>query len=233
MSNSIIIYLLIAFGIIFICSLIFIFSKKEQKDPTNNSLAASEEKENNSEIISQPELEIIPDNKNDVDKTDSLNVDHNEIYEEISKTETLDEPKVTIIEKDEPKLSISISSKTEKILLNKLQEFEDSKAFIKKDVNLNNLAKKFETNTKYLSEIIKTYKNKNFNNYLNDLRINHLISELKTNEKVLNTKVSYLASDFGFSSHSSFSTIFTQYVGQTPSEYIKNLKQEKSKSSAL
>ncbi len=62
---------------------------------------------------------------------------------------------------------------------------------------------------------------------MNELRINYLIDQLNTNDKVLNTKVSYLASDFGFSSHSSFSTLFTQYMGQSPSEYIKQLKDQK------
>ena len=125
------------------------------------------------------------------------------------------------------KLNINISSKTEKILIKKLEAFEKNKGFLKKDVNLNNLAKQFDTNTKYLSEIIKSYKNKNFNQYLNELRINYLIEQLNTNDKVLNTKVSYLASDFGFSSHSSFSTLFTQFMGQSPSEYIKQLKDQK------
>ena len=125
------------------------------------------------------------------------------------------------------KLNINISSKTEKILIKKLETFEKNKGFLKKDVNLNNLAKQFDTNTKYLSEIIKSYKNKNFNQYLNELRINYLIEQLNTNDKVLNTKVSYLASDFGFSSHSSFSTLFTQFMGQSPSEYIKQLKDQK------
>lgn len=128
------------------------------------------------------------------------------------------------------KLNINISTKTEKLLIKKLETFEKNKGFLKKDVTLNSLSKQFDTNTKYLSEIIKSYKNKNFNQYLNELRINYLIDQLNTNEKVLNTKVSYLASDFGFSSHSSFSTLFTQFIGQSPSEYIKQIKEQKKQS---
>lgn len=229
MSNSIIIYILIAFGIIFICSLFFIFRKKEKIETSSNILIETESQESVKDKLVEPDLEIIIDKKTDEKPVETTERKPEPIVEKQPIIEASEPIKETV---EQPKISISISSKTEKILLNKLQEFEDSKGFIKKDVNLNNLAKKFDTNTKYLSEIIKTYKNKNFNHYLNDLRINHLIDELNTNDKVLHTKVSYLASDFGFSSHSSFSTIFTQYVGQTPSEYIKNLKQEKANSSA-
>lgn len=221
MSNSIIIYLLITFGVIFICSLFFIFRKKEKELSSSNTLSHQLENELKKDEIIISDESLVNDKKINVKPT----------QENQLTTEIIIEPSTTSIKKEEPKLSISISSKTEKILLHKLQEFEESKGFIKKDVNLNNLAKKFDTNTKYLSEIIKTYRNKNFNYYLNDLRIKYLIHELNNNDKVLNTKVSYLASDFGFSSHSSFSTIFTQYIGQTPSEYIKNLKKEKATNS--
>jgi len=211
-------YLFIIIAIILLLSIVayyLIFNKKEEPKKATEKIVKekiiiNEKKELHDvpEVASiQAEVEI---NKNVINK----------VNEEIN----------TVIEdnlEEKPKIKVNISSKTEKTLLKKLANFEESKAFIKKDVNLNKLAKDFDTNTKYLSEIIKTYKNKNFNQYLNELRINHLIEELNTNQKVLNTKVSYLANDFGFNSHSSFSTLFVQIVGQSPSEYIKNLKDKK------
>lgn len=208
MNNTLIISLLIAFTTILIASLIFIFNKKNK--PEENTTEVSELNNNHKEV-------------------EVLTTDESiEKHQEIETLLPIEEAKIEDEQKIDSKLSISISTKTEKSLIKKLDEFETKKEFIKKDVTLSSLAKKFETNTKYLSEIIKTYKNKNFNQYLNELRINQLIEELNTNDKILNTKVSYLASDFGFSSHSTFSTIFTQYIGQTPSEYIKKIKKEKT-----
>ena len=152
--------------------------------------------------------------------------------EEDKKTEALTQENIKTttnqeITQEEPQLSINISSKTEKILLRKLELFEKNKGFIKKDINLSSLAKQFETNTKYLSEIIKTHRQKQFNNYLNELRINYIVDRLKNEPKYINTKISYLASDCGFTSHSTFTTIFTQITNESPSIFMKKIKEER------
>ncbi len=226
MDNVIIIIAIVAF-IILLVSLYFVFTKKNNVIEEEIKLA-----EIDKEIIEVKEsLEEI-----------KLEIEEEEIIPEVELEKVLIAPKTEekevilarkeIVVKEErktevSKTSINIASKTEQNLIKKLDEFEQTKGFLKKEVNLNNLAKQFNTNTKYLSEIIKSYKNKSFNQYLNELRIDYLIEQLKSNDKVLNTKLSYLASDFGFSSHSSFTTIFTQYVNKTPSEFIKDLKEYK------
>lgn len=128
---------------------------------------------------------------------------------------------------EEPQLNISISSKTEKEILRKLDLFEKNRGFLRKDVTLNSLSKQFQTNTKYLSEIIKIHRNKQFNNYLNELRIDYIVNRLLTEPQYINTKIGYLASDCGFASHSTFTTIFTQIMDESPSIYIKKLKEER------
>ena len=128
---------------------------------------------------------------------------------------------------EEPQLNISISSKTEKEILRKLDLFEKNRGFLRKDVTLNSLSKQFQTNTKYLSEIIKIHRNKQFNNYLNELRIDYIVNRLLTEPQYINTKIGYLASDCGFTSHSTFTTIFTQIMDESPSVYIKKIKEER------
>ena len=125
--------------------------------------------------------------------------------------------------------NLSISSKTENDLLRKLEQFEKNNDFIKKDINLAVLSKQFKTNTKYLSEVIKTHRQKSFNTYLNELRINYIVNRLKNEPKYINTKVSYLASDCGFTSHSTFTTIFTQIMNESPSVFVKRIKEEQKK----
>ncbi|WP_312557650.1 helix-turn-helix domain-containing protein [Empedobacter brevis] len=135
-----------------------------------------------------------------------------------------------ILQEEKVISNLSISSKTENDLLKKLELFEKNKGFIKKDINLATLSKQFETNTKYLSEIIKIHRQKQFNSYLNELRVNYIVNRLKNEPSYINTKVSYLASDCGFTSHSTFTTIFTQIMDESPSVFIKRIKEEQKKS---
>lgn len=116
---------------------------------------------------------------------------------------------------------IVIPDKTVQFLLEKLELFEKNEDYIDSLISLNQLAENLNTNTKYLSEIINTYKNKNFHSYINELRINYIINKLKTNPIYLKYKVSHLAEEAGFSSHSLFSTVFKQITGHSPASYIK------------
>ncbi len=139
------------------------------------------------------------------------------------------DPKPFIIEQkrlENYESSIKISLKTEQKIVKQLVEFENKKDFLKKEISLNYLAEKFGTNTKYLSEIIRTQRQQTFNNYLNELRIQYLLSEFNHRPALLTKKISEIADKIGFASHSAFSTIFTQMVGESPSSYIKKLKQE-------
>src|SRR5690606_5298664 len=97
---------------------------------------------------------------------------------------------------------LNIPRETEDALVSKLAQFEKSKQFTKQDMSLASLAAHFDTNTKYLSEVINSHKGKNFNSYINELRINYIIDKLKSNSTYLQYRISYLAEESGFSSHS-------------------------------
>lgn len=128
--------------------------------------------------------------------------------------------------KQEPRKNV-ILKETEEQILNKLKRFESSKRFINKDISLAVLAGQLDSNTKYLSEIINTHYNVNFNTYINKLRINYIIEKLKTDPNFINYKISYLAENCGFSSHSSFATVFKSITGISPVKFIELLNQEK------
>lgn len=122
---------------------------------------------------------------------------------------------------------IFILEETEKLILSKLKRFESSNRFTSKDISLAVLAGQLDTNTKYLSEIINTHYNVNFNTYINRLRINYLVEKLKTDPNYINYKISFLAEDCGFASHSSFTTVFKSITGISPVTFIDLLKEEK------
>ncbi|MGX7668699.1 helix-turn-helix domain-containing protein [Flavobacterium pedocola] len=121
---------------------------------------------------------------------------------------------------------IFIPQETEQVLLAKLRKFESSTRFTSNDMSLALLAGQFETNTKYLSEVINKNYNVNFNTYINKLRINFIVEKLKSDANFMNYKISYLAETCGFSSHSSFATIFKSITGIAPITFIELLREE-------
>ncbi|CDF77774.1 AraC-type helix-turn-helix domain-containing protein [Formosa agariphila KMM 3901] len=126
------------------------------------------------------------------------------------------------IEKKVP--GVTCSEKTEKILLDKLQEFETSNRFLDKNMSFPILVTQLNSNTKYLRQLLKVHKGSDFNTYINRLRILYIINKLNTNSDYLNYKISYLAEESGFSSHSQFSTNFKKFTNNSPSDYINTLK---------
>ena len=199
------IILLIVLAII-ILGLIIYFVSKKTKQPTEISVEEISYVKESKEILLEP------------------------IKQEVTNKIIPPTPTTEVIIEEKPMNNLSISSKTENDLLRKLELFEKNKGFIKKDVNLASLSKQFETNTKYLSEIIKTHRQKQFNSYLNELRVNYIVNRLQNEPKYINTKVSYLASDCGFASHSTFTTTFTQIMNESPSAFVKRIKEEQKKS---
>lgn len=199
------IILLIVLAIIILGLIIYFVSKK-----TKQSADTSTE-----EINSVKEIKEIPSEP---------------IKQEVTNKIIPPTPPTEVIIEEKPMNNLSISSKTENDLLRKLELFEKNKGFTKKDINLASLSKQFETNTKYLSEIIKTHRQKQFNSYLNELRVNYIVNRLQNEPKYINTKVSYLASDCGFASHSTFTTTFTQIMNESPSAFIKRIKAEQKNS---
>lgn len=129
--------------------------------------------------------------------------------------------------KQETELKIfNIPDKTEKELLLKLNLFELSGKYTKKNISLKTLSQQLETNPRYLSEVINKHKNTNFNTYINELRIDYIIKKLKEDSDYRKYKVSYLAEESGFSSHSLFTTVFKNKLGVAPIDYIQKLEKD-------
>jgi YesN/AraC family two-component response regulator len=122
---------------------------------------------------------------------------------------------------------IDIPEETEHNILSKLKRFEKSNKFLNKDMSLAVLAGQFETNTKYLSGVINKHYHDNFNTFINKLRINYIIDKLKNDPNYINYKISFLADESGYSSHSSFATVFKSVVGMSPVTFIKLIQKER------
>jgi len=126
-----------------------------------------------------------------------------------------------------------VDSPTVVVTLEKLEAFEAKNGFLKNSITITSLAKKLSTNTKYLSRVINIYKEKSFIQYINDLRIDYMVRELKTNTTLQRYTIASIAGEAGFNSAKSFSDAFKKKTGITPSYYIKSLQNQKtSKASA-
>lgn len=141
------------------------------------------------------------------------------IISQTSKPEILNDVAINQVPKKESMLSSSLV----KDITEKLEKFEKEKLYKKQGLSNQYLANEFSTNTKYLSLVINEYKNKTFINYINDLRIDNIIEELKENKNLRKYTIAALAEEAGFNTAESFSNAFYKRTGIKPSFFIKEL----------
>ncbi len=112
-----------------------------------------------------------------------------------------------------------LEEKDSKNLLNTLTIFmNEKKPFLEGDISLITLASSIEVNPKALSYVINEHMHKNFNQYINDWRIEEVKKRLN-DKKYSNLKMLTIAFDCGFNSKSTFNLAFKKATGLSPSEY--------------
>ena len=116
-------------------------------------------------------------------------------------------------------------------ILNKLEIFESENQFLNPKITQKTLSEELKTNPSYLSKIINVYKEKNFTQYINDLRLDYILERLKTDEDLLQIDVKDIANEAGFSSAESFSDNFQRKFKIKPSYFIKMMKENLKTSS--
>lgn len=131
-------------------------------------------------------------------------------------------------EMKEPEKKKLMSEAVEAKILHDLEAFEKGTRYTDKHISLSLLAGMLNTNTKYLSYVLNTYKHKDFNTYINELRINYIIEKMEKNDEFRNYKLSALAEECGFSSHSKFSAVFKSVTGLPPSVFLGYMEKSSS-----
>ena len=131
------------------------------------------------------------------------------------------------IEKSKAEKSTTVQTikeaKAKKLLL-KLSKIEDQELFLNKNYSLNMVAKKIDSNSSYVSQIINTYWNKSFVDYTNELRINYILKKLKEDRTYQKFTLLAIAESVGYKSLSSFNKHFKNIAGITPKQYLSYLK---------
>ncbi len=100
---------------------------------------------------------------------------------------------------------------------------EEEKGFMDSKLSLTSLAEKLEIPKQYISEILNTHMNTNFQDFVNGYRIEAFLERLN-DAKYSNLSLVGIANDVGFSSKSNFYATFKKLKGVTPTEYRKLLK---------
>ncbi|MEO8239901.1 MAG: AraC family transcriptional regulator [Flavobacterium sp.] len=113
-----------------------------------------------------------------------------------------------------------------KTLLKQLEKFEKDDKFLEKDLTSSKLAVAFGANVKYLSKIIYHYRGKKFVDYINDLKVDYLISQLQNDKAVRKYTNKALAEEVGFSSTKRFTNAFFARTGMPVSFFIQEIKKE-------
>lgn len=101
------------------------------------------------------------------------------------------------------------------------QKVGTEQLFLHKELSLEALARELDTNRSYLSAAINSHSDGNFNQWLNDYRIEYILERIGTT-----SDLTQLADEAGFSSVNSFYRNFKRCTGMTTSQYLKEKKTE-------
>ncbi|WP_299887840.1 AraC family transcriptional regulator [uncultured Lacinutrix sp.] len=133
------------------------------------------------------------------------------------------------IEKIETEKIISptiVSDEKVNTILIQLEKLEKKAFFLRKDCSLHNTAAKLKTNTSYLSKIINSYKQKTFKEYINELRIEFVLKEIKENPRFRLYTIKAIAEETGYKSVNTLNQTFKKHTQLNLSYYIKQFNKE-------
>lgn len=109
-------------------------------------------------------------------------------------------------------------------LLEKLTALVEDYWFMNPEINLSRLAKETNTNAAFISKVLNQELGINFNQYINGIRIEYVVSMVKDkvdkDEDIPSVEDLFLAA--GFTSKSTFNRHFKRILTQTPTEYIES-----------
>ncbi|MDN5627695.1 MAG: helix-turn-helix domain-containing protein, partial [Weeksellaceae bacterium] len=122
--------------------------------------------------------------------------------------------------------TVHVAETLKKILLEKLKKFEENKDFNQKGLTIQKLAAQLETNSIYLSQVIKEYRGMTFNKYVTNLRIRNITYLLYEKRIYLNYTIESLAKECGIASRQNFSDLFYEINGIRPTDFIRKRKKQ-------
>lgn len=102
-----------------------------------------------------------------------------------------------------------------------VQLMKEEKLYLDSDLNLSQVAGVMEISRHDLSALLKLGFQKNFYDLVNEYRIGHAKTLMKS-ELIKKFSLSGIARESGFNNYVSFYRVFKRFTNQTPSEYLQN-----------
>lgn len=120
--------------------------------------------------------------------------------------------------------SVQVDEKKAQKILEELKKIEEQELFLLLDYSLNMVAKRIDSNSSYVSQIINRYWEKSFVQYTNELRINYILLKLKEDTMYRKFTLTAIAESAGYKSVISFNKHFKGVTGITPRQYLQYLR---------
>ena len=136
-----------------------------------------------------------------------------------------DEPKIlspaeTIEENSNSGMPVKSDEKMITLGKELLELMEKEFLFERADLTLSEVAKKLGTNQVLLSRVVNQQFELNFNDYINQYRVNAVINRLAM-PAFKNQTLLAIAFDAGFNSKATFNRSFKKFTGKTPKDYLE------------
>lgn len=101
--------------------------------------------------------------------------------------------------------------------------FEKDKVYLHPELKISHVSEKLNTNRTYISRLINDEMGMNFNEFVNNYRVNEA-KRLMKDETTRNATLELIAEKSGFGSATSFARIFKSVTGMTPGNYREKVK---------
>ena len=123
------------------------------------------------------------------------------------------------------KYSASSLSDKRKISIKKQLDkaIQRDRVYLQSDINIGRLAQRFNSNSKYLSQVIHENYGESFNDFINRRRVNEA-SRLLVDPAYSHISLEGIAGMVGFGSKSTFNAAFKKFTGVTPSFFMNAAK---------
>lgn len=205
-------------GVILVLIAAYLFWKNKRAQ-THKSVPSHQKN-----VIDQSETtdtETIDISANNLVEDENLIIDKNgTVTHTIANTEIATQT----LETHQPKEPTTVLSATDQRLLDGLNSFEQEKGYLA-SLTLDDLAEKLNTSRSTLSAFLNEHK-KGFSTYINSLRIQQAVSDLKTDKALRKKTINELAVIYGDLHPKTFASLFKVITGETPKKFIENLYKE-------
>ncbi|WP_456264238.1 helix-turn-helix domain-containing protein [Flavobacterium psychrophilum] len=103
---------------------------------------------------------------------------------------------------------------------------EMDKLYLNGKLSIQDVSNELNIPKQYISEVLNEHMKTNFQDFINEYRVEEFIKRLKNDPNNQFTLLG-IATEVGFNAKSSFNSIFKKFKGLTPNQFKKNLAENK------